>query len=202
MASQGPNSPGSVSNVTFTGIAWTNPSNAATNNSSYATVALNNGEQADYLTATNFGFSIPSDATITGVQVDLKGMTPAGTGVNSNSNLLKAGSAVGSTRQVVLTTVDQYWPMGLASSDMWGTTLTPAEANASNFGVRNSFYNADVNTRGIYIDHIQMTIGYTQPATGGMFFGFVRKAWELLTGKRRIKTQVRTFRPQPAFAGV
>lgn len=202
MASQGPNSPGSVTNVTFTGIAWTNPSNAATNNSSYATVPLNNGEQSDYLNATNFGFSIPSDATITGVQVDIKCFTPAGTGVNTNSKLLKAGSAVGSTRQIVLTTVDQYWPMGLLNSDMWGTTLTPTEANASNFGVQTSFDNANPSTRGVYVDHIQMTISYTQPATGGMFFGFLRKALELLTGKRRVKTQVRSFRPQPAFAGV
>lgn len=201
MASQGPNSPGSVSNVAFTGIAWTNPSNVVSNNTTYSTVALSNGQQADYLSATNYGFSIPSDATITGVQVDIKCLVPSVMGgVNSNTKLLKAGSPVGNNLQIIPTTTDQYLSMG-DSSNMWGTSLTPAEANASNFGVQTSFYNADPATRGIYVDHIQMTIFYTQPATGGMFFGFFRKAWEWLIGPK-VKRQTRIFQPQPVLAAI
>lgn len=61
MASQGPRD-GSAAG----GTNWTSPANAKVMDS---VVATNAGPNNDWLVITNFGFSIPAGATITGVQI-------------------------------------------------------------------------------------------------------------------------------------
>ena len=58
-------------NVTGIGTsAWGAPGNALANDNSYATVTVNNAT-SNYLQTSNYGFNIPSGATINGIQVTI-----------------------------------------------------------------------------------------------------------------------------------
>ena len=64
--------PGTAASVDNGGRAsWSNPDYAKTDDTSYATCALQTGPPAgaDYLVLTNFGFTLPVGATILGVTV-------------------------------------------------------------------------------------------------------------------------------------
>jgi len=48
---------------------WTNPSNVKVSDNTNATFAARNSTTSNYLNTSNYGFSIPSNATITGISV-------------------------------------------------------------------------------------------------------------------------------------
>ena len=52
-------------------VTWTNPGRVVGNDNSYATVTLNSSTTSHYLQGTNFGFTIPTAATITGIVVEI-----------------------------------------------------------------------------------------------------------------------------------
>jgi hypothetical protein len=131
------------------GTAWQTPDNVQDINSSYASVnAVVSAlgiitTTTDYLTVTNLGLSIPSTNTICGVVVTINRrnfslLSLGSSTVADNSILLvKGGSRVGADHAATAAS----WPTTSAtasygaSGDMWGTTLTPANVNAGNFGV-------------------------------------------------------------------
>src|SRR5207253_2853021 len=62
-------------------------------------------------------------------------------------------------------TSDAYKTYG-ASGDMWGTTLTPSDVNASNFGLRLVAKNLHASTTATgSVDHMEITIYYDTPNT-------------------------------------
>ncbi|PIR83472.1 hypothetical protein COU19_00005, partial [Candidatus Kaiserbacteria bacterium CG10_big_fil_rev_8_21_14_0_10_56_12] len=144
-------------------VTWNNPSKAQYSDDSYATDGGLAGTTY-YLTAKNFGFAIPAGATISGVQVDVEMKTIGATNAVDNSVKLIKGGAISGTDKATgayLATVDTYRTYG-GSGDLWGNTLTPADVNASTFGVGVSL------TRGgslTYIDHIRMTVYYVAAST-------------------------------------
>lgn len=70
-ADTGAVSPGTLANDSAAGTnAWTNPSNAASSNNTYATCATDGLTQ--YLKATNLGLSIPTLATILGIKLEIE----------------------------------------------------------------------------------------------------------------------------------
>jgi hypothetical protein len=83
--------------------------------------------------------------------------------VDSVVRLVKAGTVVGDNKAA--TTAADYWPFSDevkeygGSSDLWGTTWTPAEVEAATFGV---VISADTGTNWTArVDHIEMTVYYT-----------------------------------------
>lgn len=66
---------------------WTNPNNAFTSNNSYATNSTN-GQAQGY---SNFGFSIPSNATITGIQVTTEAITSGGGALATTTAIFPSG---------------------------------------------------------------------------------------------------------------
>lgn len=80
-ASKGTVSTSGVPDFGFgTGVAWTNPTNIANDNGSYATVTLTTtphltvgGDWSQYIGISNLGFNIPSGSWITGFGVAYKG---------------------------------------------------------------------------------------------------------------------------------
>lgn len=96
------------------------------------------GELSQYLQADNYGFSIPSSATIQGIEVAISRQA-SGDIVDQVVRLMQAGAIVGNNYAVT----SPPWPSGGAESlgiyggqtDLWGTTWTPAQINAANFGV-------------------------------------------------------------------
>ena len=89
---------------------------------------------------------------------------------DNNVQLLKAGSAVGSNKATTTTwgTTDSTITYG-STSDLWGTTWTAADVNASNFGLRFSAKNTTVGgaSSTASIDYISITVQY-KPDTNGI----------------------------------
>jgi len=176
MASSGPNSPGTLANDASVGtFAWTNPDNAASSNNSYATAVSPSGEQnSNYLKATNFGFSIPADATINGIVVEVEWKTSANNyHIDDIARLVKAGTVSGSNLASggsPLPTVEAYKTFG-SSLNLWGNTLTPSDVNNSGFGFVLQLRATAPETG--YVDHIRITAYYTPAASGAdKFFQF------------------------------
>jgi len=144
-----PNTTTTGANAGAGGTAWQTPNNVQDINSSYASVnAVVSAlgiitTTTDYLTVTNLGLSIPSTNTICGVVVTINRRNfsllslGSSTATDNSILLIKGGSRVGTDHAATAAS----WPTTSAtasygaSGDMWGTTLTPADVNASNFGV-------------------------------------------------------------------
>jgi parallel beta-helix repeat protein len=153
------------SDVTGTGtITWLNPGYIITDDTNYATVTLS-GATSHYLTGSNYGFAIPANATINGIVVTIgRFESGAGTGADvtdSTVKLMKAGVLTGNNKASAA-----EWPTGSptaavygTTADLWGTTWTPADINASNFGVGLSA--SSTNNRMASVDYMQISVTYT-----------------------------------------
>ncbi|MGD0887035.1 MAG: fibronectin type III domain-containing protein [Thermodesulfovibrionales bacterium] len=168
----GPNSPtAAVNNALVGSRAWSSPTNIfAADNAYAAAVAMVNNQASAYLVASGFGFAIPTGATITGIQVSvtrLQGSEPGTATIQDYSVKIVGGG--------VITGVDHAatgnnWPTTNAdytygsSSDTWGATWTPADINASNFGVAVSAMGvaSDSSYQDALIDYVSIMVYYTQ----------------------------------------
>jgi hypothetical protein len=164
----GPNNAGTGSNVNGPGtISWSNPGNITTAGSPYPTASITTHATSEYLEGTNYGFSIPSNATIVGIQVTINRYSSANSGGNSINDvtvsLIKGGAITGDNKA---TSTDWPTSFGTASyggpSDLWGASWTYADINASNFGVALSAYNqSGFSSRTAYVDYMQISVTYT-----------------------------------------
>jgi hypothetical protein len=118
--------------------AWTNIANIKVEDGVISSnVVTENGSH--YAVGTNYGFSIPTNATITGVKVEYKIRKRAcniGSTLDDNSvKLFYNGSTLGSEQSPYL-----GWPTTLSwrtyggENNLWGSSLTPAIVNSSTFG--------------------------------------------------------------------
>lgn len=157
--------PGSVVNTAGYGLmAWMNPGNAVAEDAVFARVGFggHGTSYSNYLDASNFGFAIPSGATITGIQVDIKKQNETlGTLIYDDKVALIKGGAMGAANKAN----SSSWPTSLAYStyggpgDLWGETWTPADINSSGFVARLSARSANV-AYGL-VDVFKVTIYYT-----------------------------------------
>lgn len=112
----------------------------------------------------NFSLSVPSGATINGIEVKVEGLR-----VQSNQDLgirlsWNGGSTyTATTTQTINTSSDATYTYGGATST-WGRSWTDSELSNANF----KLYAADTtNTnRWVEIDHIQVKVYYTEATTG------------------------------------
>lgn len=119
------------------------------------------------LLLTNFGFSIPNGASILGIQAtivrhaDLTGSKNSIT--DQTVQLVKSGAASGNNKadgSTLWPTSDATANYG-ANNDLWGTTWTVANINASNFGILLTVLNSnDVNINA-FVDSISLTVTYS-----------------------------------------
>jgi hypothetical protein len=149
--------------------AWTDPDNAKVSDNVYATRNGDGSYYSHYLKATNFGFSIPTGATINGILVEIEKKASAnGTGIKDNLVVIvKSDGTFGTTNKAIAgnwATSDTYYSYG-SSTDLWGENWTPAGINNANFGVAFSvwIYNAAWIAS---VDHIRITVYYTGAAAG------------------------------------
>lgn len=142
------------------GTNWTTPTNVYTSNDVYGTYATTT---QDDLKITGMGFSIPTTATILGFTVAVEGNGANATAANRSIELglTKTGSALAGTRaasQNLNQTTDTVLTFG-SSASLFGTTWTPAEVNATTFGVMLRVANTNAAQRSI--DLVTVTISYT-----------------------------------------
>ena len=96
------------------------------------------GGPSAVLLATGFGFAVPTGSVIRGVEAWVeRDASSTGSLSDNEVHLLKAGAQVGSNvaSGTMYTTSDVTQSYG-DTNDLWGTTWTAEEINASNFGLR------------------------------------------------------------------
>jgi hypothetical protein len=173
VASQGANSPGTVANdATVSGVAWVNPGNAATRDDVYAThTASASVSTSEYLKATNFGFSIPSGATIDGILVEIERKAATNSAFifirDRYVHIVKADGTFGATNRGDTVTkwsiTEAYFSYG-SSSDVWGETWDAGKINDVDFGVALAIQGVAGTANVASVDHIRITVYYTAAA--------------------------------------
>jgi hypothetical protein len=128
------------------GIAWSTPGNITADDGNVADFIIGAAVNSPTLRGTMEGnnFTVPGGATILGVQLRVKKSGPSYTDPDTGLsvvardvtiNLVKASVAVGDNKangDDWNTALD--WATYGGSTDLWGTTWTPAEVNDDNFG--------------------------------------------------------------------
>lgn len=152
--------------TTGSGVAWTNPGNAISENATSATSALTkSATTSQTLRVTGFDFSsIPTGSMITGVEVRIKRST-AGNTVNDNSvRLSLSGASIGTNLASATNyTTSLAWATYGGANELWGTTLTEAQVKDSTFGVDFSAKLSGTTGRTVSVDAISVSIAYLLP---------------------------------------
>ena len=127
-----------------------------------ATATAVAAEATNYLKATVFGFGIPNGSTIDGIEVAWK--RKGEFGVDNIVKLVQGGSVAGDDKADIVTS----WPSPVVAyasyggaADLWGLAWTPAQINASNFGVVLSGSTSEATI--LSVDHVRITVTYTPP---------------------------------------
>jgi hypothetical protein len=182
VASEGPRYPAAAVNLSNAGSsentdAWVSPTNVGADDGTTASITAASYDSPDIsqiLVCSNFGFTIPTGATIDGIVVEIDRNNAAGAASDNRVQLAKGttfADLVGSNKADTATD----WPAALASvsygtgtTDLWGTTWTPAEINASSFAVFLSVQ-ADAANTDIAVDYVRVTVHYTVTAPSDAF---------------------------------
>jgi hypothetical protein len=177
--SQGPLSPQTVTEIdTYGNRAWTNINNILLEDGQYATCSSTNVATSYYAKVTNFGFTIPTNATIDGIQVDIKRRRED---VDGTPTVFAKDSSLIIVKDDVIKTTDlksseDYPLVGTYKSygggtEKWGETWTPSDINSSTFGVALSVIKTGKNGLGAMstpaVDNIRMTVYYTEGGSSG-----------------------------------
>jgi hypothetical protein len=182
MASQGPNSGTTALNDTTEGtLSWSSPLSCLVGGGGSATATkIDTGGPLSAIThllkPTGFGFSIPAEAVIDGILLEVyRFASGSGEAGDNTVKLVKAGVPVGSDLAFAgsYPSSGSYWSYG-GASNLWGTTWTPAQINAANFGaaIGASLLVAEEENVTASIDHVRITVFYTggvEAGGGGMF---------------------------------
>lgn len=167
-------SPGTMADDDTVGtIAWSNPNNAKASDNVYAVAIDSSGSTSytHYLKATNFGFSIPSGATINGILAEIERYRSDLSDVyDSEVKIVKADGTIGTTNKASATIwygisdPNEYTGYG-SSSDLWGEIWTAENINDVDFGVvlsaKLKATGGPFGGRG-NVDHIRITVYYTE----------------------------------------
>ncbi|MBI3654094.1 MAG: hypothetical protein HY231_23940 [Acidobacteria bacterium] len=146
--------------------AWTNPGNITANDSTFATYnsSTNSNDLSQYLKATNFGFAV--SGTINGIVVEIRHAKSHSGGDYKDLvvKLVINGTVSGNNKADTAT----QWPSSAtvatygSSSDLWGTTPTATDINASNFGCVLQIQDATSAETGFaMVDYFKITVYYT-----------------------------------------
>ena len=151
---QGPKSPLTVVNDPSTGtLTWAMPQNAAISDNTYAHISGSFATQ--YLKATDFGFALPPDAVIEGIQIDFE---RRGFKVFDNRVRIVRNGVVGGTDRSIPGDWNAFSDVVRTyggNGDLWGESWTAADINNANFGFAIS---ANVVTGIAFADAISITV--------------------------------------------
>lgn len=157
-----------------TGYTWTNPQNAAASDNSYATIAITSSSQTTpYHKSAGFGFNVPTDAIINGIEVNLeRAQTTANCFYDESASIMKDGVTPILSSNRAVSNPKTYWPTTDTyktyggPTDLWNQTWTPAEINNSGFGF--GIYARKLcsgSMRYARIDNVSIKVYYTLPDT-------------------------------------
>jgi len=164
---QGPLNGGTFSNLAIGGskASWTSVGNVATSDNTYASFGNISGAVGgftDYLLVSNFGFAIPVGVIIDGIVVEVERSDPNARTSDFHVQLIKNSliQATDKALAAIWPVADVNQPYG-TSTDLWGNTWTPADINATSFGVAIAAQRgASGSTTQGRIDHVSITVYY------------------------------------------
>lgn len=159
----GPKYPTTTTTTNGSGIdgQWANPANIFSDNGSDATSVFLDPPPnvTDDLQGATFGFAIPTNAVIDGIKLEME--VPASTRwfeAASFLKLQKAGSYVGNNKSGTGSVSSNVYTYG-GSTDLWGTTWTPAQINAAGFGFGfSAAFTSSPNDFTIGVDYVRITV--------------------------------------------
>ena len=162
-------SPGTVTNVSISGssASWQNLGNASASDDAYVGLPINSlsssGKYSDYLQLTNFGISLPSNATITGISIAIE----RGDVNNAKDFRVRAvkNGVIGldDKSKTPAWSSETYITYG-SSTDLWNTTWTLSDLTNSGFGIAFSCKKQGNGGNPIpLVDHAIISIHYTTP---------------------------------------
>ncbi len=183
MSSAGPTYPGTVAEVSPTGLSWTNLNNVKAHDVNYATVAKSTSGTAStkIVKGNNFGFSIPTGATINGIEVKIYRKASANTSTNyvKTTELLISpdDGATGSDLSDIATkwaTTDELITAG-GPTELWDLTWTPSQINGTGFSVfmTVTLTRGTTGTVTAYWESVSITVYYTEVDGTSNFFTFL-----------------------------
>ncbi len=161
---------GTGANISGSGTDWSNPSNI-TSESNYADATLQkDGGLSDYLRATNFSFSLPSGATIDGVEVQIHKAGETVSQYDEYVYLVEGGSIIsGSENKAQSTSWVESTPATSTyggSSDTWNCSLSDTIVNSSTFGVQiMAEHQGGLANRWARVYWIKVKVYYTEGGT-------------------------------------
>ena len=151
--------------------SWSNPTNVYSDDGARVGVnSLNTSVviSSNILQTKGYGLSVPTNATITGIEVAVEESGAGGGTAYIDVRLTKNGTSSGfkagtNNLDVVAGQVFTYG----SSSDLWGLTWTPAEVNSATFSadiqarLRANMQQGDVSA---YADYVGVNVYYTLPS--------------------------------------
>jgi hypothetical protein len=146
---------------------WLGDTRGVEENGNYTDIAAEFEGYNDPLAVEGFGFAVPADAQIEGIQVEF--LRNVGSGelvIDHEIRVLSGGEHVGEVRAYPedIWGVEFEWISYGGADDLWGVAWTPAAINAADFGASISV--AYLGTAGhsrAHVDHARITVYF---ATG------------------------------------
>ena len=182
---QGPNSPSASTEAAAACLAcpgsdWLNYANVYANDNVNVTNQMNSFpncfQSSCYYTkdleVSSFGFSIPALATIDGIMVEIKKSNTSGAATSPVRDsvvrlMTSVGTLVGLNKALTTqwSSASIYYTYG-GATDLWGSTWLPSDINSTGFGVAFKARNTSPNAQIANVDHIRITIYYTNTSIG------------------------------------
>lgn len=165
MSSQGPKYTLTGTNdASVGGTAWINPDYIDAP-SDYADAFLTGYTTSNYLKGTNCGFTIPSGATIDGIEVTFRVLCATGTADFSYVRLVVGGTITGNN--LASGSVPESFTSVVfgGPTELWGLSPTETQINLSNFGAVLAV-SAGASGATVYCDYMEIKVYYTGGTTG------------------------------------
>lgn len=177
MANTDAKAPGTTgTNSSVGSVNWSNTDNVMVEDGSRAQANLVNNISY-YLTATNFAFSLPAGAEITGIKLEVlsRGQQNVGDVLDYSMKLIKGGTISGDNKATGASLpLDYAFQTYGGSSDLWGITLTKDDIEASNFGVAISYCSTVAGfQRQPQVDFLRVTVYYSVPVADTGFLALL-----------------------------
>jgi hypothetical protein len=154
---------GAGATVAGAGTEWLTPERVIADDASYATCSVTTSStNSEYLKGSTFGLSLPADATIEGIQVQVQaGSASFFPHYIDNVNIGKDDSTLATpvTTNVVLNSILRNFTFG-GETDLWGLTWSKSEIEASTFQARLNCLTGSTSTT-FYVDAIWVKVFYT-----------------------------------------
>jgi hypothetical protein len=174
-------------------VTWSNPGNITADDGTLASASTTVGQKTHFLVADDFGFSIPSEAIIEGIEVRVQAARSGATARFEDLHLVKSSTIQtgydGSSAEAVGPSLANFDFGG--SSDLWSNTWAPSDINDSGFGTAFAFLNT-FGTGSISVDAIWIKVYY---ATARQASGALQAQTAVISGAS-LRTALASGTPQ------